>query len=494
MNSETLLKMKGISKGFPGVQALSDVSFEVNSGEVHCLLGENGAGKSTLMKILSGSQQADTGTMEISGAAFEPKSPLHAQTLGVSIIHQELNLCAEMSIAENVMLGREPTRGPFGLLDHATQRHRTEELLNSIHVELDVRRPVGSYSIAQQQMVEIAKALSFDSRILVMDEPTTALTDHEIRGLFALIERLKTSGVGIVYISHRLDEVQEIGDRATILRDGCHVLTEPIQKLDRDSMIHAMVGRSLEEEYPQRVSAIGSARLEVEGLSREGAFQGISFQVHAGELVGLTGLVGAGRTELARALFGAEPTDSGTIRLDGEAVDINSPQAAKELGLGLLPEDRKRQGFIGALSIRENIALPNFGILARWGIVWRKLEADLSEKFVSKLGVRTPSSEQLVVHLSGGNQQKVVLAKWLATQCTLLIFDEPTQGVDVGAKTEIYGLMNELLENGVAILMISSDFPEILGMSDRILVMREGHLSGELSRDESDQEAILSLA
>jgi ABC-type sugar transport system ATPase subunit len=300
--------------------------------------------------------------------------------------------------------------------------------------------------------------------------------------------------VGIVYISHRLDEVQEIGDRATILRDGCHVLTEPIQKLDRDSMIHAMVGRSLEEEYPQRVSAIGSARLEVEGLSREGAFQGISFQVHAGELVGLTGLVGAGRTELARALFGAEPTDSGTIRLDGEAVDINSPQAAKELGLGLLPEDRKRQGFIGALSIRENIALPNFGILARWGIVWRKLEADLSEKFVSKLGVRTPSSEQLVVHLSGGNQQKVVLAKWLATQCTLLIFDEPTQGVDVGAKTEIYGLMNELLENGVAILMISSDFPEILGMSDRILVMREGHLSGELSRDESDQEAILSLA
>ncbi len=489
-----LLRMTGITKRFPGVLALDNARLEVRPGEVHCLVGENGAGKSTLMNILAGSLRPDSGEMRLVDQPYRPESPRHAQMQGVSIIHQEMNLCPEMTVAQNIMLGNEPRRGRWPILDHKRTNRRAAELLDQIGASLDVSRPAHTCSIAQQQMIEVAKALSFDSRILVMDEPSTALTEREVIGLFGLIRRLTEDGVGIIYISHRLEEVQSIGDRATIMRDGENVLTKPVTELDRGAIIKAMVGRTLDEEFPKRASQRGSCQLKVDGLSRSGAFKNVSFELHEGEVLGLTGLVGAGRTELARALFGAEPADTGSIVIDGREVRIRSPQQAIAHGIGLLPEDRKAQGFVPALSIRENITLANFAGFSKMGWVDRKAELATTGKYVDRLNIRTPSSEQAVVNLSGGNQQKVVLAKWLATQCSCLIFDEPTRGVDVGAKTEIYALMNELVGAGAAILMISSDLPEILGMSDRILVMRGGELAGELTKDQASQEAIMQLA
>ncbi len=489
-----LLTMTGITKRFPGVLALDNAKLEVRPGEVHCLLGENGAGKSTLMNILAGSLRPDSGEMRLDNHPYRPESPRHAQQLGVSIIHQEMNLCPEMTVAENIMLANEPRRGRWPILDHKRIKRRAAGLLTQIGSSLDVSRPVHTCSIAQQQAIEIAKALSFDSRILVMDEPSTALTEREVAALFALIRKLTEDGVGVIYISHRLEEVQRIGDRATIMRDGEHVLTKPVNELDRNSIIKAMVGRSLDEEFPKRISQRGICRLKVDKLSRRGAFKNVSFKLYEGEVLGITGLVGAGRTELARALFGADAADAGSIVINGQEVKIRSPQQAIAHGIGLLPEDRKAQGFVPALSIRENITLANFPFFSKMGWVNRKLELATSSKYIDRLNIRTPSSEQAVVNLSGGNQQKVVLAKWLATQCSCLIFDEPTRGIDVGAKMEIYTLMNEIVDEGAAILMISSDLPEILGMSDRILVMRGGELVGELSKDEASQETIMQLA
>ncbi len=489
-----VLEMRDVSKRFPGVLALDNAQLQLRSGEVHCLLGENGAGKSTLMKILAGAQDLDAGEILLEGEAVKIHSPHHAQKLGISMIYQEFNLSPYLSVAENIFLGREPRRGNTPFIDWPRMRDEAQALLTRIGVTLDVDTPVYELSVAQQQMVEIAKALSVEAKIIVMDEPSATLTDHELKSLFALMRSLRAQGIGLIYISHRLEEIFEIGDRVTVMRDGKHVATQPVETLDRESLIRMMVGRELKEEYPKELFSQGAERLRVAGLCRQGAFEDISFALHTGEIVGMTGLVGAGRTEVARALFGADRFDAGHVFLDGEEVRVTSPQTAIANGIGLLTEDRKQQGLVLGMSVRENTTLANLGALLAGPFLRRAEEQRVTRKYVQDLQIKTPSTEQIVQNLSGGNQQKVVLAKWLFTQSKVLIFDEPTRGIDVGAKAEIFKLMNTLVREGVAVLMISSELPEILGMCDRILVMHEGRLAGELSRQEATQERIMHLA
>jgi ribose transport system ATP-binding protein len=457
-------------------------------------VGENGAGKSTLMKILAGALSMDAGTIRVDGKEVHLQSPHHAQQLGVSMIYQEFNLIPHLSVAENILLGREPRMGRTPFIDWKRVHCEAEELLRRIGVTLDWRKPVHECSVAEQQMVEIAKALSFDSRIIVMDEPSATLTDHELEALFDLIHGLKADGIGIIYISHRLDEISHIGDRVTVMRDGRHVGVNATGEVSRDEIVRMMVGRELKEEFPKEVFERGEERLRVEGLTRRGAFRDVSFSLHHGEIVGLTGLVGAGRTEVARAIFGADTAGEGRVFLDGEAVTVKSPRAAIARGIGLLTEDRKSQGLVLGMSVRENATLANLKKLMRGPFVDLPREREVVTGLVSSLDIRTPSVEQAAQNLSGGNQQKVVLAKWLFTQSKVLIFDEPTRGIDVGAKVEIYRLMNDLVRDGVSILMISSELPEVLGMCDRVLVMHEGELAGELARDEATQEKIMHLA
>jgi ribose transport system ATP-binding protein len=489
-----VLEMRRITKRFPGVLALDDARLDLLPGEVHCLLGENGAGKSTLMKILAGAIPLDAGEIRIGGAPVAIHSPHHAQVLGVSMIYQEFNLSPYMSVAENIYLGREPRIGRSPFIDWGRMRRDAAEILARIGVTLDVNRPVNELSIAQQQMVEIAKALSVNAKIIVMDEPSATLTDHELRALFDLIRTLRRQGIGLIYISHRLEEIFEIGDRVTVMRDGRHVATEYTKDLTRDAIIQMMVGRELKDEYPKEACAPGAVRLRVAGLSRAGAFEDVSFEVRAGEIVGLTGLVGAGRTEVARAIFGADPVGGGFMEIDGKRITPRSPREAIAHGLGLLTEDRKQQGLVLGMTIRENTTLANLGAITRRFFVDRRRERTVAEGYVGELRIKTPGIEQTAQNLSGGNQQKVVLAKWLFTQSKVLIFDEPTRGIDVGAKVEIYKLMNALMKQGVAILMISSELPEILGMCDRVLVMHEGRLAAELSRAAATQEKIMRLA
>ncbi len=492
--AEPLLEMRGITKRFPGVLALDNVSLELRAGEVHCLLGENGAGKSTLMKILAGAQPMDAGEILIDGAPAVVTSPVQARQLGVSMIYQEFNLSPWLSVAENIYLGREPRVGRTPFIDAARLHRDAREVLARIGTDLDTRTPVHRLSVAQMQMVEIAKAVSVNARILVMDEPSATLTDHELDALFALIRDLRARGMGILYISHRLDEVFQIGDRATVMRDGQYVATRGVSEITRDDIIRMMVGRTLTEEYPKAEVARGPERLRVEGLSREGLFSDVSFSLHAGEIVGLTGLVGSRRTEVVRALFGADPKTAGQVFVDGRPVEITSPRAAIARGMGLLTEDRKNQGLVLGMSVRENTTLAGLGKLVRRMLVDGRREREVAAQYVRELQIKTPSTEQAAQLLSGGNQQKVVLAKWLFTHSDILIFDEPTRGVDVGAKTEIFKLMNGLLARGAAILMVSSELPEVLGMCDRILVMHEGRLAGELSRAEATQERVMRLA
>ena len=487
-----LLSMHHISKSFSGVRALEDVSFACKAGTVHALLGENGAGKSTLMKILSGAYQADSGEMVYKGQRYDHFSTRQALDLGIRIVYQELNLLPMMSVAENIFLGHEP-RNRFGVIDQRRLLAETHVLLQRLGITLDPHQQVGDLPVASQQIVEIAKALSQQADLIVMDEPSAILAGHELEKLFAIIRTLKADGVTVIYISHRLNEIFEIADEVTVLKDGKLVASKPIGEVSRSDLITMMVGRTLDEVFPKSSGKRGDAVLSAQELSNE-RLQQVSLTLHAGEIVGLAGMVGSGRTEVARALFGADPLSSGTITVKGKALQGNSPREAIAAGVALAPEDRKRQGLFIDQPIRSNLTLPILGRLVRNGIIQSSQENDVIDAAKKSLSIVMSTPEQQVQFLSGGNQQKVVLAKWLETQPAVIILDEPTRGIDVGAKFEIYQLMRKLADSGVAILMISSELPEILGMSDRVLVMNHGRIAGELDRYDASEERVVELA
>jgi ribose transport system ATP-binding protein len=493
MTESLVLEMRHIGKKFPGVVALDDVDFELRRGEVHILLGENGAGKSTLMKILSGAYQKSAGQIILEGAEVEIKNPRHAQRLGISTIYQEFNLIPHLSVGENIFLGREPAQLP-GVIDQGAVFNEAGHALLGLGLTLNPRKLVKELRVAEQQMVEVAKALSLDARILIMDEPTAALTEQEILELFATIRRLKDKGVSIVYISHRIEELFEIGDRVTVLRDGRSVGTFDVRGIKKSELIRLMVNRELTELFPKERSIRGREALRIEGLSTKSGLEEISFSLYKGEVLGIAGLLGAGRTELARAIFGLDRITSGTIYVNEQPLRITSPRTAINSGIGFLTEDRKSQGLVLPLSVKDNLCLSSADKFSRWGIMDTGAEQLAADRYVKELRIRTPSLDQKVVFLSGGNQQKVVLSKWLCSESQIFIFDEPTRGVDVGAKAEIYQLMNRLTASGVAIMMISSELLEVLGMSDRILVMRGGRISGEFAAQEATQEKILQCA
>lgn len=491
------LEAVGICKTFPGVRALDDVSLRVAPGEVLCVVGENGAGKSTLMKILGGALPPDAGTLHIDGQVVQLAGVPHAQRLGIALIHQELNLADSLDVAANIFLGREPYRGgPLRLVDRSMYA-ASSRILESLGVTVSPRSRVGGLSIGQQQLVEIARALSMRSRLLIMDEPTSSLTQRETQRLFGVIADLKARGVSVVYISHRLAEVQAIADRVTVLRDGRNAGELPRGEIAHESLVRLMVGRDLKQFFP-RTHVPADDRpplLEVRGLVVSPKQpEPISFAIAPGEVVAMAGLMGAGRTRLAQALFGIRPVLAGEVRVDGRPLPNASPRTAIAAGLVLVPEDRRHLGLVLAASVQRNISLPSLARLQRCGLILFGRERALAQQMVERLRIRTPSLRQTVALLSGGNQQKVVLAKWLARQARVLILDEPTRGVDVGAKTEIYGLIDTLARDGVAILMISSELEEILGMADRVLVMHEGRLAGELARENLSEEAIMHLA
>lgn len=492
-SDDAALTLLGVRKEFPGVVALDGVDFELRPGEVHALVGENGAGKSTLMKIISGAYRMTQGRMLMRGREVRIRNPRHAQDLGISIIYQELNLVPHLTVEENIFLGREP-RTRFGLIDARQIRTTSERLLADLRVGISPASRVSALGIAEMQMVEIAKALAFEARVLIMDEPTSALTDRETETLFATIDDIKSRGVSIIYISHRLEEIFRIADRATVMRDGRIVATHDVAHLSTAQLIREMVDREVNDHYPKQPAAIGPVVLKVENLCAGSRVRGVNLELHAGEVVGLAGLMGSGRTELARAIFGADPIDSGRVLIHGADLPPNSPSAAIAAGIGFLTEDRKGEGLVLQFSVRQNVTLPAIRSMSRAGVIDQVAELAAADGAISDLHIKTPSADVQVSNLSGGNQQKVVLSKWLGIRARVLIFDEPTRGIDVGAKIEIYGLMNKLVDEGVAILMISSDLPEVLGMSDRILVMNEGRIAGELARSEATQEKVMALA
>jgi len=493
---QVLVSMDGIEKHFPGVHALSQAKFELKAGEVHALVGENGAGKSTLMKILAGVYGKDTGTILIKGQVVEIPNPRVARHLGITMIHQELNLMPHLTVAQNVFIGREPRRGLPFVLDDKEINTQTKQFLDMLHLNLDPRAKVANLTVAKQQMVEIAKALSFNSEVLIMDEPTAALTDTEIEELFAVIRQLRDKGVGIVHISHRLEELRLIADRVTVMRDGHYINTLAIQEAPIDQIISMMVGRTIYEATPELpANPNEEVMLEVRNLSRGNILKDISFTLKRGEILGFAGLVGAGRTEVARAIFGADPIDSGEIYVHGERVHIKSPNDAVRHGIAYLSEDRKRYGLTLGLDVEANVVLASLRrFLTRTGVIKRSQTRATATRFVEALTIRTPSLQQLARNLSGGNQQKVVIAKWLTADTEILIFDEPTRGIDVGAKSEIYKLLNDLARQGKAIIMISSELPEILRMSHRIVVMCEGRITGEIPVTLATQEKIMTYA
>ena len=491
--SQTIVSMRGICKSFPGVKALDHVDFDLRSGEVMALLGENGAGKSTLMKVLSGVYQRDEGALEIFGKQYGDLNPKLAQEVGVAIIHQELNMCKHLSVAENMFLGREKRRGIR--LDNASMEAEAKGILDELKIDLDPKQVVGELPVSKQQMVEIAKALSTNARILIMDEPTSALTAREIDDLFRIIRELKAKGCGIVSLSHRLEELQHIVDRVTIMRDGQYITSMDFQGVTLDEIIAYMVGREIKEKFPRVSCEKGRKVFEVKGLNAGRMVRDIDFSLYEGEIVGFAGLMGAGRTETTRAIFGVDPKDSGQIILDGREVTIKSPRDAIQAGIVLAPEDRKKDGLCTKLSIRHNIALPNLDFLCNsFGVIKWSKEAETCDKAVQDLKIKTPSVEINAANLSGGNQQKVVVGKWLARNSRVVIFDEPTRGIDVAAKVEIYHLMNQLKQQGIAVMFVSSEMPEVMGIADRIIVMCDGRITGELMVEDATQEKILSLA
>lgn len=488
-----LLQMRGISKAFPGVQALRGVDLDLGAGEILAVLGENGAGKSTLIKMLGGAHQPDSGSIRVGGMVRRLDNPAASQRAGISIIYQEFNLVPGLSARENIFLGREKTRA--GLLKAQQEGQQARDLFQRLGAGIDPETPCRQLSIAQQQLVEIAKALSLDARILVLDEPSATLTPPEVENLFGILRDLRARGLGLIYISHRLDEIFSIADRVLVLRDGQSVGAREIREVSRRELIELMVGRTLDQEFPPRSVRTGPDRLVVRNLCRGEKVRNVSFTIRTGEILGLTGLVGAGRTELARCLFGADRPDSGSASLDGKPLKLGDPRAAIQARIALLTEDRKNQGLVLGHSVRENFGLPNLARLSRFGLVQENAERNALRSYIESLRIRVPHTEQLARHLSGGNQQKVVLAKWLHRQCEVIIFDEPTRGIDVGAKYEVYQLMNQLAADGKAILMISSDLPEVLGMSHRILVMRAGRIAGEIpDAARAKQEDIMHFA
>ncbi|MCM2989537.1 sugar ABC transporter ATP-binding protein [Bacillus safensis] len=487
------IEMHNIHKAFGKNTVLSGVSFDLVTGEVHALMGENGAGKSTLMNLLTGLYSLDQGTIQIDGKETAFKNPKEAEQHGIAFIHQELNIWPDMTVLENLFIGKE-IYTKLGLLDTKKMKTLAQTQLDRLSVNLSLDQEAGSCSVGQKQMIEIAKALMTDAKVIIMDEPTAALTEREIEKLFQVIESLKKEGVSIVYISHRMEEIFAICDRITIMRDGKTVDTKAIPETNFHEVVRKMVGRELTDRYPERTPSTGDIVFEVKQATRKGQFQDISFSVKAGEIVGVAGLMGAGRTEMMRSLFGLDPLDQGEIWVHGKKAVIKKPSDAVKIGIGFITEDRKDEGLMLDASIRENIGLPNLKSFSPKGLIDKKSEQDFVDLLIKRLTIKTASSDISARSLSGGNQQKVVIAKWIGIQPKVLILDEPTRGVDVGAKREIYQLMNELTDRGVAILMVSSELPEILGMSDRVLVIHEGTISGELDKTEATQERIMTLA
>lgn len=493
MDNNIVLKMEKICKYYPGVTALDHVDFELRKGEVHALLGENGAGKSTLCKIIAGAQPMDDGSYCLDGEQIRTLTPQSAKDKGVSMIYQEFNLVPYLKVYENMFLGKEIERGIYA--DKRAMIRKTREVFERFHIEIDPNSRISDLSNAYKQQVEIAKAVLENAKVLIMDEPTAPLGNREVENLFEMIRTLKSEGVSIIYISHRLEELFEISDRITVMRDGQYIETLNTKDTNKSALVKLMVGRDLSEDYPQRSTPIGEEVLRVEHLSTvETKLHDVSFTLHKGEILGFAGLVGAGRTEVMRALFGADHRSSGTVYVGGKQVEILRPIDAIYHGIALIPEDRKGQGVSLTLSIRENISLVMLHTLQSFLRISRKKERTLVDSYMNALAVKAPSMEQLTKNLSGGNQQKVVVAKWLATNADIIILDEPTRGIDIGAKYEIYLIMNRLVKEGKSIIMISSEMPELIGMSDRIMVMHQGSVSGELTKEEVSQERILEMA
>lgn len=490
---EYMVELHGVTKRFPGVLALDKVDFNLKGGEVLALLGENGAGKSTLMKILSGVYTKDEGSIQIFGKEVEDMSPKKAQELGVAIIHQELNMCKHLTVAENIFLDREITR--YGVLADREMEKQAKEILDKLNIDISPKTMLGDLAVSKQQMVEIAKALSTKAKVLIMDEPTSALTSKEIDDLFRIIRKLKAEGCGIVYISHRLEELQHIVDRVMILRDGKYITSMNFKDTNLEEIISNMVGREIKEKFPRVSCKKGKKILEVKNLNAGHMVRDISFDLYKGEIVGIAGLMGAGRTETTRAIFGVDAKESGEIYLEGKEVKIQKPMDAIKAGIVLAPEDRKKDGLCTKLSVRENIALSNLDFLCnKLGVVNEAKEEEMTDKTVEDLKIKLPSSEVNAGSLSGGNQQKVVVGKWLARNSKVVIFDEPTRGIDVSAKVEIYNLMNQLKLQGIGVLFVSSEMPEVIGISDRVIVMCDGKITGQLKTDEATQDIILKYA
>lgn len=493
MGQEYVLEMEGVSKSFPGVKALNNVQLRVRKGTVHALMGENGAGKSTLMKVLIGMYPMDSGTIVYKGQPVTIDKTETALKMGISMIHQELSPVPYMSVAENIFLGREPCNR-MGVIEKKQMLTQTRKLLADLNLDIDPSALMKNLSMANTQMVEIAKAISYDSSVVVMDEPTSAITEREVEHLFEMIRALKSRGVAIIYITHKLDEVFKIADEITVFRDGKHVATVPAVETTRDSLISMMVGRELTNLFPKEQVPIGEVMLSVRNLTRQGKVYDVSFDLRRGEILGLAGLMGAGRTEVIEGIFGIAKIDSGEIFIGGQKVEIKAPSDAIQHGMALLTEDRKLTGIMGALPVRDNMVIASLAGYGRAGVLNLHLINQICDQEKTRLDIKTPSMEQLIRNLSGGNQQKVLVSRWLLTTPDILILDEPTRGIDVGAKAEIHRLMSLLAREGKAIIMISSELPEILGMSDRVLVMHEGHLTGEFDREDATQENILRAA
>lgn len=487
------IEMTGIMKSFGTNQVLNNAGFFLRDGEVHALMGENGAGKSTLMKILTGVYTRDGGTVKVNGQEVHYNSPQEAEAAGIVFIYQELNVMFDLTVEENLFMGKEITKG-FGICDRKAMRAKAEEVLDRMGVKIPVDTVMSDLSVGQQQMIEICKALLVDAKVIIMDEPTAALTQSETAALFEVINTLRKRGVSIVYISHRMEEIFELCDRITVLRDGQYIDTREIKDITMDDVVKMMIGREIGERYPSRNHSIGKTVFEVKGLSRKGAFDNVSFTVGAGEVLGVSGLMGAGRTEIMQAIFGYLPADSGEILIDGQPVKIKSPMDAMKAGIGFITEDRKVEGLMLDKTIRENIALANLGAISGSGVISKAKEKSLISRGIEEFKIRCFGTEHECGNLSGGNQQKVVLAKWIYTEPKILILDEPTRGVDIGAKKEIYNVINDMARKGVAIIMVSSELPEILGMSDRVMVVREGDVRGILNIENASQENIMTLA